>query len=143
MYVYGSMNLAATLVSADICTIDAMKIISQLATNKEFNKDKDKGIRQVMLDVLPGPDAYSHCCNKLHITVTQVSPTFIKRALIISDFQSNEDLAEAVSASCYIPLWSNMRLTTSFRNTKAIDGGGEFLVSRPSLTESLTLTYSH
>jgi predicted acylesterase/phospholipase RssA len=118
-------SIAATLVSADISAPDAMTIISLLATNKEFNKDKDKGIRQVTLDILPDPLTYQQCNHKLHITVTQVAPTFIKRALVVSEFQSNEDLASAVSASCFIPLWSNMRLTTAFRDTKAIDGGSK------------------
>jgi hypothetical protein len=103
-----------------------MKIISQLATDKVFNKDKDKGIRQVIFDMLPNSDSYEQCNNKLHITVTQVAPTFIKRALIISEFQSNQDLAAAVAASCFIPLWSNRHLTTGFRGTEAIDGGGEW-----------------
>jgi hypothetical protein len=105
-----------------------MEIISQLASDKAFNKDKDRGIRRVIMDVLPGPDTYQHCSGKLHVTITQVSPTFIKRALIISDFESNEDLASAVCASCYIPLWSNLGLTTRFRETRAVDGGGEMRV---------------
>ena len=118
-------SIAATLVSAGICTSDAMKVITQLATNKEFNKDKDKGIQQVILDMLPGQESYKQCNGHLHITVTQVSPTLIKRALVISEFESNEDLASTVSTSCFIPLWSSYALSTAFRGTRALDGGGK------------------
>ena len=116
--------IAATLAASDGCTSQAMEIIKDLATDKEFNKDKAVGIRNVMLKFLPSTDTYLQCNNRLHVTVTQVSPKFIKRALVISEYKSNEDLAAAVSASCYIPMWSNIGVSTDFRDTKAIDGGG-------------------
>lgn len=116
-------SIAATIAATDACTSKAMELILKLSKDKEFNRNKDLGIRRVILEFLPSSESFKGCNNILHITVTQVSPAFVRHPIVVSDYHSNEDLAAAVSSSCYIPLWSNLALSTDFRGTRVIDGG--------------------
>lgn len=116
-------SIAATIVKSGLCAREAMKIVSDLGSNEEFKADMDVGIRKFVLDLLPSEDFYLQCNDKLYITVTQLHPEFTRRATLVSKFSSNCDLVSAISTSCFIPLWTNRRLTTNFRGAKAIDGG--------------------
>jgi len=45
------------------------------------------------------------------------------RAELVSNFESNEEMVEALLASSYIPLYLGPSLATKFRNEIVVDGG--------------------
>jgi len=61
---------------------------------------------------------YSKARQNLYIPVTRL---YDKKALIIKDFYSDEDLKKTIFASCYIPIYYEKPV--KFRNYYCIDGG--------------------
>jgi len=64
-------------------------------------------------------DAYLKANGKLHVSLTRVEDG---ENVIISEFDSNEDLIQVLLCSCFIPLWSGIRFP-KYKNVAYIDGG--------------------
>lgn len=103
----------------------ALDIIIQLSKASNFKKDIDKGLKQHLIGVLP-KDTLEKCNNRLFVTATRFWPNPTTSPTMISQFDSHEQLIDAVAASCFIPLYSAPRIYTSIvglKNNKYIDGG--------------------
>jgi hypothetical protein len=119
--------IAATLSCLDVDLNDSMNQSLQAFGDPLFHKNIDVGLRKLIRSSLP-PDSYLKCNDRLYITVTQVAPKFHKRATLISNFESDDDLVDAIAASCFIPFWSSKKTSTVFQSAgrkgeKYIDGG--------------------
>jgi predicted acylesterase/phospholipase RssA len=90
----------------------------------------------VLHDMLPN-ESHIACTPDVHLALTRVHVSNRRVSLepqLISSFVSREDLIECLLASCHIPLYFDRftLTTTSFRNTRYLDGGLlNFLPSPP------------
>jgi predicted acylesterase/phospholipase RssA len=66
-------------------------------------------------------NSWEICNNRLHICITEVSLTGLKRH-VISEFHNNDDLYEACLASSTIPVLSEKTGLRRYRNMWVIDG---------------------
>lgn len=70
--------------------------------------------------VLPA-DAHKRCSGRLHVTITEMKklkPT----PMVVSHFESNEDLFEACVASSCVPFFTQRGLGTRYQDKKCFDG---------------------
>ena len=70
-----------------------------------------------MFEDLP-PDIHQTTSHKLFISLTNTK----FENVIVSKFESKNDLRDALSCSCYIPIFSGQNIP-KFRNVKYLDGG--------------------
>ncbi|CAI5478708.1 unnamed protein product [Closterium sp. Yama58-4] len=79
-----------------------------------------KLLRAVLEEILP-PDAHLSCNGRIRVAVTQVfgSP----RGVLVDQFDSREDLIDALITSSFVPGYLEPRPATRFRNRLCIDGG--------------------
>ncbi|XP_066973761.1 1-acylglycerol-3-phosphate O-acyltransferase Pnpla3-like isoform X1 [Macrobrachium rosenbergii] len=94
----------------------------------------EKLLREGLLSVLPD-DAHKIVSGKLFISVTRVSDG---KNILLSQFDSREELIQAILCSCFIPGFSGW-LPTRFCGVRYVDGG--FTDNLPILDEN-TVTVS-
>lgn len=87
------------------------------------------------LDRFLPEDAHLLVNGKLHISLTRV---YDGKNVIVSQFESKEDLIAALNASCFIPFFSGI-LPPKFQGIRYMDGG--FSDNLPTLDEN-TITVS-
>ncbi|KAJ7557319.1 hypothetical protein O6H91_05G121800 [Diphasiastrum complanatum] len=82
---------------------------------------KVRDILRVYFNRYLPPDAYLRANGRMRVAITQVfrSP----KGILVDHFTSNEDLINAVLASCFIPGFVAARPCTLFRGSFVIDGG--------------------
>ena len=69
-----------------------------------------------MLSVLP-PDAHERCSGRLYVTITTLDQRGLQR-LVVSQFESNQDLFEACAASSCVPMVTTKRFGARFRGDR-------------------------
>lgn len=77
-------------------------------------------LRQFLMDYLPH-DAHVRNSGCTHVAITRVVPYF--RPWIVSEFESRDDLINALLTSCHIPWYFDGRWMTKYRGRYCIDGG--------------------
>lgn len=75
--------------------------------------------RFLLQDVLP-EDAHERCTGRCFISITSLLP--IPHNVILTEFESRDDLIDAVIASTYIPLWTFPGVCLH-RGMVCVDGG--------------------
>lgn len=75
-------------------------------------------VRESLQRVLP-EDIHIKASGKLHLSLTRVRDG---ENVIINQFESKEELIQAILCSCFIPLFSGM-IAPKFRGTRYVDGG--------------------
>ena len=90
-------------------------------------------IRNWLDGCLPA-DACKRCNGRVHISVTELTPSF--GTTTVSTYSDRDDLIDAVLASVHVPFWMDNRFCTSFRGTQCIDGS----VYLPRLSEPALLS---
>jgi len=82
-------------------------------------------IREYFLHILP-PDAFVQCTGRVFVVITRVRfvygilPVFHK--MVVSQFESNEDLVDACMASSNFPFFISPRLFYPYRGCLCMDG---------------------
>jgi hypothetical protein len=66
-------------------------------------------------------DAHLKCAGKTHIQLTRVFPYL--KVLTVSEWQSKDDLVQAIACSCHIPAYNDGSLVFRYRGSLFIDGG--------------------
>jgi predicted acylesterase/phospholipase RssA len=62
------------------------------------------------------------CTNRMFISITVITSTGLKN-MIVSQYESNDDLIEACLASSTIPYITERKMYRTFRGMKVVDGG--------------------
>ncbi len=90
-----------------------------------------------------GKDAHRKVSGRLHISISFVGLRGLQNE-IVSHFSSSEDLLEAISASCHLPLMFAHPPVTRFRNRWALDGDfTNHLVTMPNMENILFNSREH
>ncbi|XP_014803972.1 PREDICTED: patatin-like phospholipase domain-containing protein 1 [Calidris pugnax] len=82
------------------------------------------------------PDAHQLVSGKLNVIVTRVRDW---RSVVISEFASREDLIQAITCSCFIPLYFGLSLP-KYRGVRYVDG--ELGMWRADFVTRTTITVS-
>ncbi|KAM4883366.1 1-acylglycerol-3-phosphate O-acyltransferase PNPLA3 [Thomomys bottae] len=97
--------------------------------------DLVKNLRDGLHAQLP-PNVHQLVSGKMYISLTRVSDG---ENVLVSDFQSKDEVVDAVLCSCFIPFFSGL-IPPSFRGVRYVDGGLSNNV--PFLDDSTTITVS-
>ncbi|XP_066999742.2 1-acylglycerol-3-phosphate O-acyltransferase Pnpla3 isoform X1 [Anabrus simplex] len=117
---------------------DVLRVVQEARSKTLGPFSPSFNIQNVLLEgmqkVLP-EDAHLRVSGKLHISLTRV---YDGKNVIVSQFNSKEDLQQALLASCFIPIFSGL-LPPRFHGIRYMDGG--FSDNLPTLDEN-TITVS-
>ncbi|KAJ8754899.1 hypothetical protein K2173_015411 [Erythroxylum novogranatense] len=91
-------------------------------------------LRDVLENFLPD-DAHLRCNGRVRVAVTQI--LWKPRGLLVDQFDSKEDLINAVFTSSFIPGYLAPRPATVFRNRLCIDGGLTLFMPPTSATQTV------
>ncbi|XP_071452365.1 1-acylglycerol-3-phosphate O-acyltransferase Pnpla3-like [Hetaerina americana] len=119
-------------------TSDVLRVVTEARSKTLGPFSPSFNVQNVLLEglekVLP-EDAHIRVSGKLHISLTRV---YDGRNVIVSQFNSKEDLLQALLASSFIPMFSGI-LPPRFHGVRYMDGG--FSNNLPTLDEN-TITVS-
>lgn len=104
-----------TKAATDACLL----LAAELRNNGTRGRLKSN-LRIFLEDLLPA-DVHERCTNRAYISVTRAFPR--PRNMLLSEYESREDLIEALLTSCHIPWWFDNTLFTMFRGKRCYDGG--------------------
>ncbi|NXW53729.1 PLPL1 protein, partial [Eurystomus gularis] len=94
-----------------------------------------KILKDVLSEQLPS-NAHQMVSGKLHVIITRVRDC---RSVAISEFASKEDLVQAITCSCYIPVWFGF-LPPMYHGVRYVDG--EIGMWRANFVSRSTITIS-
>ncbi|KAF5301437.1 hypothetical protein FQA39_LY02166 [Lamprigera yunnana] len=122
----------------DDITSDVLNVALQARSRSLGPFSPSFNIQNLLLESLQKylpKDAHLMVNGKLHISLTRVCDG---KNIIVSEFESKQDLMEALLASAFVPIFSGI-LPPKFRGVRCIDGG--FSNNLPSIDEN-TITVS-
>ncbi|KAL2906893.1 Patatin-like phospholipase domain-containing protein 4 [Bienertia sinuspersici] len=100
--------------------LEATKILAEDCRTRGTAFRLGAVLRDILQKVLPD-DAHIRCNGRVRVAVTQI--VWRPRGLLIDQFDSKEDLINALFTSSFIPGYLAPRPATMFRNRLCIDGG--------------------
>jgi len=125
-------SLIATGAVLDIPTDKMMEYVLDLAkwyrSEGGFGKLENE-LRKRFKDILP-PNATDSLNGRLHVSVLPLTPQNRLNQRIISSFESDSDLLDALITSSFIPLYLGPSFATKFRDEWCVDGGLGNIVPR-------------
>ncbi|XP_026472566.1 1-acylglycerol-3-phosphate O-acyltransferase Pnpla3-like [Ctenocephalides felis] len=119
-------------------TSDVLRVVNEARKRSLGPLSPSFNIQNVLLEGLQKflpEDAHLRVNGKLHISLTRV---YDGKNVIVSQFNSREDLLQALLASCFIPVFSGL-LPPRFHGIRYMDGG--FSDNLPTIDEN-TVTVS-
>nr|GMD91642.1 patatin-like phospholipase domain-containing protein 2 isoform X1 [Ipomoea batatas] len=144
-YIKDTTPLAGSSAGAIVCATIASGSSMQeaLQATKELAKDcRLKGtafrlgavLRNILIETLPD-DIHIRSNGRVRIAVTEI--LWRPRGLLVDQFDSKEDLINAVITSSFIPGYLAPRPVTMFRNRVCIDGGLTLFMPPTSAPETV------
>ncbi|OEL19244.1 hypothetical protein BAE44_0019739 [Dichanthelium oligosanthes] len=146
-YITERTPLAGSSAGAIICAViasgntmqDAMQVTKDLADNCR-SKGTAFRLGAVLRDVLDKflpDDLHIRCNGRIRVAITQLS--WRPRSLLVDQFDSKEDVINAVITSSFIPGYLAPRPATLFRNRLCIDGGLTLFMPPTSASETVRI----
>ncbi|OMO92084.1 Patatin/Phospholipase A2-related protein [Corchorus olitorius] len=144
-YIKETTPLAGSSAGAIVCAViasGASMDVALNATKKLAHDCRLKGtafrlgavLREVLNDFLPD-DVHTRSNGRVRVAVTQI--LWRPRGLLVDQFDSKEDLINAVITSSFIPGYLAPRPATMFRNRLCIDGGLTLFMPPTSASETV------
>ncbi|KAJ1275787.1 hypothetical protein BS78_05G163000 [Paspalum vaginatum] len=146
-YITETTPLAGSSAGAIICAViasgntmqDALQVTKVLADNCR-SKGTAFRLGAVLRDVLDKflpDDLHIRCNGRIRVAITQLS--WRPRGLLVDQFDSKEDVINAVITSSFIPGYLAPRPATFFRNRLCIDGGLTLFMPPTSAEETVRI----
>ncbi|XP_056589584.1 patatin-like phospholipase domain-containing protein 2 isoform X1 [Triplophysa dalaica] len=143
--VYGA-SAGSLVAAAVVCGSNLGRVRDNLLEFARYSRQLPLGLLSPTADVyrwlevtlersLPD-NAHSLASGRLHISMTRIPDG---KNVLVSEFQSNEDLIRALLCSCFVPLYSGM-IPPQYKGEHYMDGG--FTNIQPFEDTSPTLTIS-
>lgn len=117
---YSGSSVGAICSVLMACNISAHDTIN-IYNNLMYSKNYFEKLKSELLRLLP-KDAFLLCNDRVFIHITQIGFPFILNHIVISKFNDNQDLVDAMMASSNMPLFISPKLTYKFRGKHCIDG---------------------
>ncbi|KAM0826299.1 hypothetical protein ACQ4PT_068957 [Festuca glaucescens] len=146
-YITERTPLAGSSAGAIICAViasgntmqEALQVTKILAENCR-SKGTAFRLEAVLKDVLEKflpDDLHIRCNGRIRVAITQLS--WRPRGLLVDQFDSKEDVINAVITSSFIPGYLAPRPATFFRNRLCIDGGLTLFMPPTSASETVRI----
>ncbi|KAF8650824.1 hypothetical protein HU200_063731 [Digitaria exilis] len=146
-YITERTPLAGSSAGAIICAViasgntmqDALQVTKDLADNCR-SKGTAFRLGAVLRDVLDKflpDDLHIRCNGRIRVAITRLS--WRPRGLLVDQFDSKEDVINAVITSSFIPGYLAPRPATFFRNRLCIDGGLTLFMPPTSASETVRI----
>ncbi|XP_066335598.1 uncharacterized protein [Miscanthus floridulus] len=146
-YITEKTPLAGSSAGAIICAViasgntmqDALQVTKVLADNCR-SKGTAFRLGAVLKDVLDEflpDDLHIRCNGRIRVAITQLS--WRPRGLLVDQFDSKDDVINAVITSSFIPGYLAPRPATFFRNRLCIDGGLTLFMPPTSAAETVQI----
>ncbi|CAD6253653.1 unnamed protein product [Miscanthus lutarioriparius] len=146
-YITEKTPLAGSSAGAIICAViasgntmqDALQVTKVLADNCR-SKGTAFRLGAVLKDVLDEflpDDLHIRCNGRIRVAITQLS--WRPRGLLVDQFDSKDDVINAVITSSFIPGYLAPRPATFFRNRLCIDGGLTLFMPPTSAAETVRI----
>ncbi|KAL6842910.1 hypothetical protein ACP4OV_027223 [Aristida adscensionis] len=146
-YITETTPLAGSSAGAIICAViasgntmqDALQVTKVLADNCRSNGTAFRlgtVLREVLDKFLPD-DLHIRCNGRIRVAITQLS--WRPRGLLVDQFDSKEDVINAIITSSFIPGYLAPRPATFFRNRLCIDGGLTLFMPPTSASETVRI----
>ena len=107
------------------CDIDVVTWANTYHTTRHYTQHEGVSIidafRRFACEILP-LDAHLRCNGRLYVSITKVGARGFEN-MMVSHFESRDDLIEACLASANIPFFSASNLGSLFRGQRVLDGG--------------------
>ncbi|XP_060068217.1 patatin-like phospholipase domain-containing protein 2 [Ylistrum balloti] len=118
--------IVACCLMCDCCLGECTSFTLRLASKARHHSlgplhpsfDINRILRDALYEVLP-ENAHKITSGRLHISITRVSD---RKAVIVSEFESKDELIQALLTSAFVPLYSGL-VPPSFRGVRYVDGG--------------------
>ncbi|ROL23524.1 Patatin-like phospholipase domain-containing protein 2 [Anabarilius grahami] len=143
--VYGA-SAGSLVAAAVVCGSNLGRVRDQLLEFARFTKQHPLGLLNPTVDIFRWlevtlqrclPDnAHTLATGRLHISMTRMSDG---KNVLMSEFNSNDDLIEALLCSCFVPVYSGV-IPPQYKGEHYMDGG--FTNIQPLEDFSPTLTIS-
>ncbi|TQD79081.1 hypothetical protein C1H46_035359 [Malus baccata] len=144
-YIKETTPLAGSSAGAIVCAVvasgasmeealQATKILAEDCRNRGTAFRLGAVLREVLQRFLPD-DAHIKSNGRVRVAVTQL--LWRPRGLLVDQFDSKEDLIDAVFTSSFIPGYLAPRPATMFRNRLCIDGGLTLFMPPTSATQTV------
>ena len=101
-------SLAALVAVSGVHPRVGLDLMIEMSLDKSFKNNIDLGLKRFLPAVLPD-DIAERSNGRLHVCVTKLWPNPTGSPHIISQFQTKQNVVDAVAASCFIPLYSSPR----------------------------------
>jgi len=146
-YITERTPLAGSSAGAIICAViasgntmqEALQVTKILAENCRSNGTAFR-LESVLKDVLEKflpDDLHIRCNGRIRVAITRLS--WRPRGLLVDQFDSKEDVINAVITSSFIPGYLAPRPATFFRNRLCIDGGLTLFMPPTSASETVRI----
>ncbi|VFQ96321.1 unnamed protein product [Cuscuta campestris] len=147
-YIKDTTPLAGSSAGAIVCAVIASgaTMLEALKATKVLAEDcRLRGtafrlgavLRDSLVELLPD-DIHIRCNGRVRIAVTEIL-WWRPRGLLVDQFDSKEDLINAVMTSSFIPGYLAPRPATMFRNRLCIDGGLTLFMPPTSASETVRI----
>ncbi|RCV38478.1 hypothetical protein SETIT_8G145800v2 [Setaria italica] len=146
-YITERTPLAGSSAGAIICAViasgntmqDALQVTKDLADNCRSNGTAFRlgAVLRDVLDKFLPDDLHIRCNGRIRVAITQLS--WRPRGLLVDQFDSKEDVINAVITSSFIPGYLAPRPATFFRNRLCIDGGLTLFMPPTSASETVRI----
>ncbi|CAN6363110.1 unnamed protein product [Urochloa humidicola] len=146
-YITERTPLAGSSAGAIICAViasgntmkDALQVTKDLADNCRSNGTAFRlgAVLRDVLDKFLPDDLHIRCNGRIRVAITQLS--WRPRGLLVDQFDSKEDVINAVVTSSFIPGYLAPRPATFFRNRLCIDGGLTLFMPPTSASETVRI----
>ena len=136
--------LSALLAVSDVNIDDALQHLIDLSKDQHFKQNIHGRLRVFLKDLLPS-NSVERCNKRLFVCVTKVWPNPSNLPDIICEYNSVDHLLDVVTASSFIPIYSNSKMlatTISSHNKNFyIDGGATAYM--PPIGDIKVAPFSH
>ncbi|CAO2149168.1 unnamed protein product [Urochloa humidicola] len=146
-YITERTPLAGSSAGAIICAViasgntmqDALQVTKDLAHNCRSNGTAFRlgAVLRDVLDKFLPDDLHIRCNGRIRVAITQLS--WRPRGLLVDQFDSKEDVINAVITSSFIPGYLAPRPATFFRNRLCIDGCLTLFMPPTSASETVRI----
>ncbi|KAI3445658.1 hypothetical protein Pfo_002323 [Paulownia fortunei] len=144
-YIKETTPLAGSSAGAIVCAViasgasmqEALKATKMLAEDCRLRGTAFRlgAVLKDILDKFLPDDAHIRCNGRVRVAVTQI--LWRPRGLLVDQFDSKEDLINAVFTSSFIPGYLAPRPATRFRNRLCIDGGLTLFIPPTSAAQTV------
>ncbi|UPR00725.1 PNPLA domain-containing protein [Chloropicon primus] len=138
---------AGSLISAClVCDLSAEELMGNLLEmyrqlREEGTVGNVRSVVETYANMVFPDDVHVRANGRLNVSITRVNKQSpFLQSVYVNDFESKEDLIQALLTSSHVPLYMNTKVTSTYRGLTCVDGGlGTNFIPKPPCEEPVTI----